>query len=63
MTWCPDCHRLIGIGCGCNLSFAEKIKTVSIDKKSLTQDDQLWRDYDEKAGGYERRREWAESKI
>lgn len=26
VTYCPDCHRIIGIGCACDLTFAEKVK-------------------------------------
>jgi hypothetical protein len=33
--WCPDCRRLRLVGCACGLTFAEKIKTVAIDKTSL----------------------------
>lgn len=25
---CPECRRLLGIGCSCGLTFAEKIKGV-----------------------------------
>jgi hypothetical protein len=33
--WCCICKRLIGVGCACGLTFAEKIKSVAIDKTSL----------------------------
>lgn len=61
INWCPKCHRLLTVGCACNLTFAEKIRTISIDKHSLTDDDQMWRDYDRITGQDERRREWGKS--
>lgn len=29
--WCPDCRRMIGVGCACGLTFAEKVKTVPVN--------------------------------
>lgn len=26
--WCPRCRRMIGIGCSCGLSFAEKARSL-----------------------------------
>lgn len=61
--WCDNCHRLIGVGCACDLTFAEKVKTVAIDKHSLTVDDQQWRDYDKITGQDEKRKAWGRSKL
>lgn len=33
--WCPDCSRLVGVGCACNITLAEKLKSLRIDKTSL----------------------------
>lgn len=33
--YCPKCRRIVGIGCACDLPFAEKLKTVQVDKESL----------------------------
>jgi len=30
VKYCKDCGRIEGIGCACGLSFAEKMKTVSL---------------------------------
>jgi hypothetical protein len=30
IQYCKDCGRIEGIGCACNLSFAEKMKTVAL---------------------------------
>lgn len=35
--WCPDCKLRKGVGCACGMTFAEKMKTVQIDKHSLRQ--------------------------
>lgn len=56
--YCKECHRIIGIGCACGLSFKEKARTITIDKHSLTPDDQQWRDYDRLTGQDEKRRAW-----
>lgn len=29
LVYCDDCHRIVGIGCACGLSFKEKIKGVA----------------------------------
>lgn len=28
--WCPECKRLIGIGCACGLTFAQKAKALGL---------------------------------
>lgn len=30
IRYCPDCKRILGIGCACGLSFAERIKGVAL---------------------------------
>lgn len=30
-SWCPDCGRIVGIGCACDLSFAEKVKGQTVN--------------------------------
>jgi hypothetical protein len=27
--WCPKCKRIIGIGCACDDSFSDKVKTTA----------------------------------
>jgi hypothetical protein len=61
--YCPKCRRILGIGCACNLSFKDKIKTLHVDKNSLTDDDQQWRDYDRITGQDEKRKAWGRSKL
>lgn len=33
--WCPECHRLIGVGCACGMSFLDKMRSVQVDRESL----------------------------
>lgn len=35
VEWCDDCHRAVGIGCACKLTFAEKIRGIQVDKFGL----------------------------
>lgn len=27
--YCPDCRRILGVGCACGLTFAEKVGSVT----------------------------------
>ena len=35
VEWCEDCHRAVGIGCNCGLSFAERMKSIQVDRFGL----------------------------
>lgn len=34
-AWCDTCHRMIGVGCACGLSFAEKVRTLTIHNDAM----------------------------
>lgn len=30
-SWCPDCHRMIGVGCNCHMPFIERMKSTYVN--------------------------------
>lgn len=44
VEWCDDCGRAVGIGCACGLSFAEKMKTIQVDRFGLLDMDRKRKD-------------------
>lgn len=47
-SWCEKCHRMIGVGCACELSFFEKVSSVTIDKAKM-ETTELHNYYDQEA--------------
>ena len=35
IEYCEDCKRIVGVGCVCGVPFAERVKSVAVDKSSL----------------------------
>ncbi len=53
VQWCKECHRAIGIGCSCDMTFAEKMRSIQVDKFGLLDQDRKLAD--PKNRGRERR--------
>lgn len=46
-SWCPDCHRMVGVGCACGLSYRDKLLSLSVDTSWMARDKKNY--YDQSA--------------
>lgn len=45
--WCPECHRMVGVGCACGMSYRDKLRSVQVDYRWMEREKKNY--YDQSA--------------